>query len=105
MNTDNGQIYHLPRELVEKMDAEPQPNFQITPRVMRQWADEHLEELQAADEDLAAQMLDLKADVERGARVVEVSAEVAHAQRLGQRELERRARRRKAAKQARKRNR
>lgn len=79
MNTDTGRIYQ-PDEMAERLSA----------RAMRRGLDTHQAEFE--------QELD-------AGRIVPVSDAVAHTMKLGQRERERRDRRRKSAKAARKRNR
>lgn len=79
MNTETGRIYD-PVELGERLSA----------RAMRREHDDHQAQFVQAMDD---------------GKIVEVAPRVAQTMKLGQRELERRRRRAKAAKEARKRNR
>lgn len=91
MNTDTGAIHRLHPEL---FDRPLEVGHRLTPRDFRKLDDQTVAKLASAD--LAEETVRALEAVKAGDPVVVVSAEVAHAQRLGQRELARRQRRRKA---------
>lgn len=87
MNTDTGRLYEIGEDILGKSPVLTSDMFMSVDRPLSQ-------------DEMAAAL-----DVAKGQTVVEVSSEVAQRVKLGERELERRRRRNKAAKQARKRNR
>lgn len=92
MNTDTGRIYSGLSEPVVTAIAER--NFEMLQ-----------EESAALFQSMSVDEQEALLDARAGARIVPVSGEVAQQVQLGQRELQRRRRRAKAARQARKRNR
>lgn len=96
MNTDTGRIYDL--DALGVRENELRHEYASLRRAPFEFSDP-FEKLTAEDERtelLAAARLH---------KLVPVSGDVAHTMKLGQRELERRAKRRRAVKDARKRNR
>lgn len=92
MNTDTGAILRLHPELVQ-----PVPSGRaLTPRDFRKLPDHEVAKLAAQDREAVEETLRAWEAVKDGAPIVRVADEVAHAQRLGQRELARRQRRRRA---------
>ena len=92
MNTDTGAILRLHPDLVQ-----PVPSGRaLTPRDFRKVDDAKLEQLASQDREIVEETLKAMKAVDDGQPIVRVADEVAHAQRLGQRELARRQRRRKA---------
>lgn len=97
MNADTGRVYELGADLVQSSYTSFAPGESVWPS-----------ELALAAEDLPRDRVltaDEMAAIRDAGPLVSVSQDVATQLRLGQRELDRRKRRRKASRQARKQNR
>lgn len=99
MNTDTGRLYELRRDLLDETGR--RRDVTAGDPALRSYV-ERFERIvgELTDDEAAAAQ-----DLEAGATIVPVSDAVAQKVRLGERELERRVRRRRAAKQSRKRQR
>jgi hypothetical protein len=90
VNTETGRVYELGGDLVQKLS----PRFGFNGS-----------ELETLDRPLTNDELAAATDAARGETIVPISDNVAQRLRLGERELERRKKRRNAAKDSRRRNR
>jgi hypothetical protein len=96
VNTETGRVYELGEDLVQKLSPRfAEPHKQLVTAMSSVALDRPL----TNDEFAAA------TDAARGERIVPISGDVAQRLRLGERELERRKKRRNAAKDSRRRNR
>lgn len=94
MNANTGVAYDLGKDLVRSGPlGEPID------------ATNYLDRFEALDRPATTDEMACAVDIAKGDPILAISQDAAQRLRLGERELERRARRRKAAKQARKRNR